>query len=192
MNQIIIELPEQIMGLYKECELVISVPESDAILSDLDNAFSSVARKGQMRKPYSQPKSEDPISEIEDWQFNDELTHLSWDNLSFKNAAVLIANFSFLDVNEMLSFQPLMWRYLLYSNCWVEAFSAIIFFFQNVEIKALENFKNNFTIDQKSVFIKCLNRAYRNLNDNNIDVQQDLELDYELKQIEKAISYWSK
>lgn len=190
MNIKRIIIPKSVTGLSSTCSIDINIPFENDIVSKLDSLFSSSALKGSIRKHYACPGDEH-MFDYETWEVNKILTQLSWDNLNLNNSAYLLVHYSFLSHDEKLCFQPLLWRFLLFSNVYIEAFSNTITAFSNDSNYAEHSLKYKCTNQQRLLICACGEKLLNNLKTGKQIISSELYLEDEEKEIKNMLQWWS-
>lgn len=179
--------PDSVTGIHPACEVDCRIPEQDELLSELDSAFKSTFLKGRIRKPYKLPKNNSDIIELELWQVNQVLSELNWEDLTIENTGYMLVHYAFLEINEKLSFQTLLWRHILFSDLWIESFSNILLLFRNDSKKQKNSLKFKCSKKQQEVLIKCMKKLLEKLEKND-----DWEKSNEIKFLKKTIEWWNQ
>jgi len=190
MPQFTVITPETVTGV-KSYEILLS-SDYGPIIFEMDILFKNYSKNSQIRKSYAMPTDENHISDVEDWQFNEKLSCITWRDLSLENATLLLANYYMLSAEEKFLFQPLLWRYLLYSSEWNTVFSNIIFWFFYDRNETTSNFKNFCSTIQNKAIVRCLEMLVDKLLNKDFVIEDCLVLEEEVDVIKNVIIYWRK
>lgn len=180
-----VTIPESITGLTDSCKILIDIPKDEGIIAQLDSTFKSSQLEGQIRLPYQRPRENCDTAEIELWYVNETLSKLSWQDLTIQNAGFLIVHYSFLDIKEKLSLQPLLWRFLLFSSEWIDAFSYIVSCYREESKTQIDSIRNFCSELQRNILAECMKRIIERLeNDDDYKTNEDRKI------MRRVLQWW--
>ena len=191
MKLVTVVIPESITGTSPSLEINLTDKFNDVIKS-LKPLFSCVKKNGPIRQMADKPDGSCSTIELELWQFNEELTKLTWHELTVSNATLLLANYSLLEAEEKLSFQPFLWAYILCGTQWCSVYSNVMASFLNERNYTSTTLWEICSVNQRNSVILNLKKLHNKFSSGQISLRpgEGFEYSEEAQTVLRVLQYW--